>query len=94
MKAKETVGNTAPEGERIIMKARETTKSTELKVSGRREHLLRGLGGRAIVAVCTLLAAGVTHAQLLDSVGVQPKGSSAEIVVRFATQVQYSSSGG
>jgi len=41
------------------------------------------------LATCALLAAGVTRAQLLDSVDVHPKGDNAEIVVRFATPVQY-----
>jgi hypothetical protein len=71
------------------MKAEETTKSAALKATGRRENSRRGSGGRAIVAAHVLLAAGVARARLLDSVDVQPKGSSAEIVVRFATQVQY-----
>jgi len=60
-------------------------------ILGRREYSLslRGLGGRAILAACALLATGVTRAQLLDSVDVHPKGSGAEILVRFATPVQY-----
>lgn len=41
------------------------------------------------MATCGLLAAGVTHAQLLDSVDVHSRGDNAEIVVRFATPVQY-----
>jgi len=42
-----------------------------------------------IVAACAVLAAGVTRAQLLDSVDVQAKGGGAEIMVRFATRIQY-----
>jgi len=71
------------------MKGKEAIGNTALNEPVRRKHSLRTLGGRAILATCALLAAGVTRAQLLDSVDIHPAGSNSEIVVRFATPVQY-----
>jgi len=71
------------------MKARAAIGNIALNALVSRRHSLRTSGARAVLATCALLAAGVTRAQLLDSVDVHSKGDNAEIVVRFATPVQY-----
>jgi hypothetical protein len=68
------------------MEGREAIGNTALNALVGRKHSLRAL---SVVAACALFAASVAHAQLLDGVDIHPKGNDAEIVVHFATPVQY-----